>query len=55
MLRFELPPSVYATGVLRELLHEPIDAEVHARRAKVMLWPDNTICPPGRAKQQKRQ
>ena len=33
-LQFTLPPSVYATMLLREVLHEPIEPEEHTRRAK---------------------
>ena len=33
-LSFSLPPSVYATMLLRELMHEPLEAEEHTRRAK---------------------
>ncbi len=34
---FELPASVYATMFLRELLHQPLDTEEHARRSKAVL------------------
>ena len=33
-LAFELPPSAYATMLLRELLREPVDPEEHAARSK---------------------
>ena len=36
-LSFTLPASVYATMLLRELLHEPMDLEEHARRSKALL------------------
>ena len=36
-LEFTLRPSVYATMLLRELLHAPLDMEDHARRAKSLL------------------
>jgi tRNA pseudouridine13 synthase len=36
-LSFTLPSSVYATMVLREVLHEPLDIEAHSRRSKALL------------------
>ena len=39
LLRFSLPPSVYATMLLREALHEPLLVEEHTRRAKESLGP----------------
>ena len=36
-LAFSLPASVYATMLLREVLHEPLDLEEHARRSKALL------------------
>ena len=36
-LSFSLPSSVYATMLLREILHEPLDLEEHASRSKRLL------------------
>ena len=36
-LEFSLPASVYATMLLREVLHEPLDLQEHARRSKALL------------------
>ena len=38
VLRFTLPASAYASMLLREALHEPIESDEHTRRAKAALF-----------------